>query len=307
MINRRLAIVAALSVVELWVLALMIHSVGPKGEPDLPALRVRNGFPATAPAAGPPWAIETGSEPHVVVEVEDASLDVNARPGTTVEIAEPTHWRVDRAHRPLTFEKTSDGVRIAQSAGISLIRRSDERRLDVVVPPGTRLDVRKAGTMHVAGLRTDLVLHTDIGSIVVTDQRGGVVHLTTENGRVELHGVEAPSVDIGSEDGRIVFDRVRADRVAISAGAGRIDIASSVLRGGKLQSGNGRIRLAIDPTSNVTVSARATAGKVTVVPPLMAVRSGDDAAPAAIRVGNGSGRLDVDSADGSITVIAKGE
>jgi hypothetical protein len=59
----------------------------------------------------------------------------------------------------------------------------------------------------------------------------------------------------------------------------------------------------------VTVSARASSGRVIAQPPL--VRGGsanddDDDVPATIRVGAGRGHLDVASDDGSITVAAGG-
>jgi DUF4097 and DUF4098 domain-containing protein YvlB len=105
----------------------------------------------------------------------------------------------------------------------------------------------------------------------------------------------------------VTFDGVRADRVAISTDNGRIDVVRSVLRNGKIQTDNGRIRLALDPNSDVTVSAHTSSGKVVAEAPLTVVSGGDDDdAPSTIRVGNGAGRLEVGSDDGSITVAAGG-
>jgi hypothetical protein len=311
--NRRLAIIAGLGVVELWIVGLMIRSLGGDGrEPDLP----RPPVPSYAGAAAQDAArgrvaktVETGAAPHVVIDDDEAALSISVRPGTTVEVFEERRisgW-FHGALQPLSIVKTNDGVSITQpGGGLAVTFGSIRRRLDVVVPPAARIDVRAAASVTAAGLRADATLHSDDGSILVSDQRGAV-RLKTDNGRIELRDVDAPAVDVGSDNGRIVFDRVRADRVAVVTDDGRIDISRSLLRGGKIRTDSGRIRLGLDSHSNVTVTARASSGKIVAEPPLtVANGNGDSDAPASIRVGNGMGRLEVGSDDGSITVLAGG-
>jgi hypothetical protein len=298
--NRRWAIVAGLGIVELWIIGMMIRSVGGGPESVL-----------GVPAAGGRTAktLETGSAPQVVVVSGEAALTVSARPGTTVSVAEVRAsggW-MQGSVRPVRIDKTSAGVRIVEPDGASAVGLGVfRRRLDVVVPPDARLEVQNAGSIRVSGLLAAATLRTDNGSIIVTDGRGAL-DVKTDDGRIELRDVDAPGVDVGSENGRVVFDRVRADRVAVVTDDGRVDVSRSLLRGGKIQTDAGRIRLGLDPRSDVTVSVRSAAGKVSVEPPLTVVRAGDDDnGPATIRVGNGAGALAVGSDDGSITVLAGG-
>jgi hypothetical protein len=311
--NRRLALVAGLGVVELWIVGMMIHSVRGGHESDFPA-------PPSAPfaaGAGPFAAddgrtaktFETGAAPHVVIDDDEAALAISVRAGTTVAVSEERRvsgWVRGKLPR-LSIEKTVDGLTIVQpGGGITVAFGSIRHRLAVVVPPAARVDVKSAASIAATGLRAATTLHSDNGSIVLSDQRGAVT-LKTDNGRIELHDVDAPSVDVGSDDGRVVFDRVRADRVAVATEDGRIDVTRSLLLGGKIQTDSGRIRLGLDPKSNVTVNARASSGRIVAEPPLVLVGGGDDAdTPATVRVGSGSGRLDVGTDDGSITVLARG-
>jgi len=310
--NRRLALVAGLAVVELWIVGMMIRSVGghESGFPAHGSAPFAAGAGAWALAAGrAPKTVETGSSPHVIIEDDGAALAISVRPGTTVEVNEERRlggW-VHGSLPALRIEKTPDGLSITQpEGGMTVAFGSAERRLAVVVPPAARVDVEAAASIAAAGLRAPATLHSDDGAIVLSDQRGAVT-LKTDNGRIELRDVDASSVDVGSSNGRVVFDRVRADRVAVVTDDGRVDVTRSLLLGGKIQTDSGRIRLGLDPKSNVTVNAHASSGRIVAEPPLAVVSGGGDAdAPATIRVGTGAGRLDVDSDDGSITVLAGG-
>jgi hypothetical protein len=311
--NRRLTLVAGLGVVELWIVGMMIHSVGGGRESDFPA-RPPAPFAAGAGAAAAMGGqaaktFDTGTAPHVVITDDEASVAISVRPGTTVEVREDRGlggW-VHGTVPPLSIEKTTDGLNISQpDGGVIAAFGSIRRRLDVVVPPAARIDVKAAASIAASGLRSAATLNSDNGAIILSDQRGAVT-LKTDNGRIELRDVEAPSVEIGSDNGRVIFDRVRAGRVAVATEDGRIDVRQSLLSGGKIQTDSGRIRLRLDPKSNVTVSAHASSGRVVAEPPLVVVGAGDDPdTPATIRVGTGAGRLDVGSDEGSITVSAGG-
>ena len=307
--NRRLAIIAGLGVVELWIVGLMLRSVA--GGHDAGALitSAQIGSASPAPARdGGARTIETGSAPDVVIDDEGATLTVTALTGASVAVRNRSeHGWFDHHEAPLRIEKTSGGVQILRAPGdAGIMFGSPRRELDVVVPPQARLEVRNAGAMVVSGLRADAVLHSDDGSVRVRDNRGDL-RVSTDNGRIELSDVEASYVEAGSDDGRITFDRVRADRVAVSTDNGRIEVQRSRLRGGKIQTDNGRVTLGLDPHSDVLISAKTESGKISAASPLIVTGSGEeDDAPATIRVGSGSGALDVASSDGSISIRSGG-
>jgi hypothetical protein len=312
--NRRLAILAGLGIVELWIVGLMIRSVsGGRNESVYPASAPNVAFASgqqNAPGRDVSRSVDAGAQPHVVIDDRNATLTVSVRPGTTVSVTEQTVVRgwVHGTRHPIKVERTADGVRIERGDGpLDVMMGSVERRLDVVVPPASRLDVTNAGSTTVSGLRADATLHSDDGSISVSDHRGGI-DVRTDDGRVELHDVEAPSVSVRSDDGRVVLDRVVADTVDATTDDGRIEVARSLLRGGKIATKSGRVNLGLDPRSDVTVSARTSSGKVIAKAPLTAVGGGndDETQQSTIRVGNGSGSLEVGTDDGSITVAAGG-
>ncbi len=299
--NRRLAVVAALAVVEVWIVGLMFRSI--HSGPHAASAASGPAFPASAQAAGGPLGqtLETGPAPHVVVDDESAAVNVSVRPGTTVSVTQQIRTRgwTHISDRRATIEKTADGVEIDAPAGMTMFG-SFERRLDVIVPPGARLDVQNAGSIEVAGLRREATVNSDDGRIVVRDHVGALT-VKSDGGRIELIDVRGPSIDVTSDDGRIVCDRVRADAVALSTDNGSIDVSRSLLGSGKIKTDNGRIRLGLDPQSNVTVAARVAAGSVTAEAPLVALPGADDA-PSLVRIGNGAGRLDVGSDNGSISI-----
>lgn len=310
--NRRLAIVAGLGIVELWIVGLMIRSIGgghdsgsSTGAPNVPFASAAQNVPARQVSR----TIEAGPAPHVFIDDQNATLRVSVRLGTTVSVNEEVdvHGWVHGTRRPIVVERTADGVQIVRGDGpLDVMMGSVERRLDVVVPPASRLEVKNAGATEVSGLRAGATLRSDDGSIVVNDQRGALdVH--TDDGRVELHDVEAPSVQVDSDSGRVILDRVRTDRVDATTDDGRIEVMRSLLRGGRVETKSGRVNLTLDARSDVTVSARTASGKVIAHPPLTAAGGGDDGdSPATIRIGNGGGSLQVGSDDGSITIAVGG-
>jgi hypothetical protein len=314
--NRRVAIVAGLGVAELWIVGMMFRSLCGGGGHEVGYAATVSNSPFAAMAGEASGGrlsktMDTGPAPHVVIDDDDATLTVSVRPGSTVAVNEETDVRgwVRGSQHPVTMERTGDGVEIVRSGnGLVVSMGLVRRRLDVVVPPAARLDVKNAGSTTISGLRADAAVHSDDGSIVVSDVHGAV-SVRTDDGRIELHSVDGPSVDVNSENGRVLLDRVRALRVAVTTDDGRIEVVRSLLGGGKIQTNNGRISLELDPRSDVTVKARASSGKVIAQAPLIAAGGSDDDdddSPSTIRVGSGSGQLDVGSDDGSILVSAGG-
>jgi hypothetical protein len=318
-----MAIVAGLAVVELWIVDLMIQSLSCGASAGSAAAASQAPVSAAGASSGAFTSglsghsvrtFTTGRAPHVVIDDDGATLGVTVRPGTTVDVSEETQasgWVQGQGGRA-TIERTSDGLRIVRSGpGLVVSLGLVRRRLDVVVPPETQLEVKNAGSMSITGLRADARLHSDDGSITVADMRGNVT-VKTDDGRIDLDDVAGSTIDCNSDNGRITLDRVDADAVTITSDDGRIDATRSRLSSGKIQTSNGRIRLVLDPRSDVTIRAQTSSGKVIAQAPLTAQASSngsdddDDDAPSTIRVGSGAGHLEVGSDDGSITIAAQG-
>ncbi len=311
--NRRWAVIAGLGVVELWVVGLIVRSIAGGGHHAVEAAVPAAPAVYTSPAftrADIDRTILTSNAPSVIIDAAGFALNVAVRAGRTVSVRElgRGHGWMRENEQPLDIRQSAGGVTILRPGNDTdvMFFGSNERRLEVIVPPDARLDVRNAGATTVAGLRADATLHSEDGSIMVSDH-AGALHVTTDDGSIELVNVAGSAIEAGSHDGHITFDRVRADRVAVTAGDGSIDIVRSLLHGGKIQTEDGRVALGIDPLSNVTISASSSSGEVNAQTPLQATAGGDDDdAPKSIRIGDGYGRLDVGSDDGSISIRTSG-
>jgi len=163
--NRRLAAIAALSIVELWILGLMVRSVSGGGSHESNFASAETRGPTSG---GFERTIATGPAPHVVIDDDDAVLGVSVRSGSTVSVSErlrTSGWGMHGFRQLSMVAKTADGVAVSGPDGAIVVAGSVDRRLDVVVPPGTTLEVKNAGSMTVAGLHGEATLHSDDGTI----------------------------------------------------------------------------------------------------------------------------------------------
>jgi DUF4097 and DUF4098 domain-containing protein YvlB len=103
---------------------------------------------------------------------------------------------------------------------------------------------------------------------------------------------------------------VRAGTLSVEADNGRIDGSAVSADGGKIATDNGRINLGLAQDNNITVTAHASSGKVIAKMPLafdpLAGDGDNDEQPRTLRLGNGTGKLEVSSGNGTITISMGG-
>ncbi|HMC46109.1 MAG TPA: DUF4097 family beta strand repeat-containing protein [Caballeronia sp.] len=313
----RWTLIAVLSVVELALLGAMLHSVGlAGGASEADGRRFMMGAPVFA--STPSQTFEKtfdnmSATPSVYVDDNDAELTLTVKSGSSVSVREQTShggW-MHRSGGKLDVSQTGDHLRIVRSdETLTMMFGSLHRTLQLVVPPGTHLEVANAGKIDVTGLRENVLLHSDNGAIYVHDHRAEIT-ATSSNGRIELHDVVAAAVEATSDNGRIVLDNVRADALAVKADNGRITGSQVLTSGGSIIASNGRVLLGLAQGSDITVTASAASGHVRAESPFTfdAVPSSDDdddGKPRTLRIGNGTGKLAVSTDNGSIT-ISQGE
>ncbi|GAC1401850.1 MAG: hypothetical protein NVSMB64_00710 [Candidatus Velthaea sp.] len=314
--NRRYAVIAALVVVELIIVSAMVRSFDSIGAHRAYAsgMPFEFGSPAVAAPGGHTTAtVETTATPHVVIDDDLADLTIAVKPGSSVHVDEQMTRRGFARGMPetrLIVEKTSDGVRIARAdrhVGLHFMMGPIERRLDVSLPPGAHVEVLNAGRTEAAGLRERASFHTDNGAIIVHDHRGDV-DATSSNGRIQLRDVDGSTIGATTDNGRVELDQVRANEIAVHTDNGRIVTTRTTIAGGKMETSNGRIELGFGRNTNLTVTAHSSNGKVRAEAPLAAVAAdgADEDQPRTITIGNGSGRLEVTSDNGSITIKSLG-
>jgi len=300
----RSAILGALVVVELAIIGMAAQALcfsGPFG---------------AAFAGSPAWAstgmthprldrtFATGEQPHVVVDVHDVDVTVEAGSAPRVHVVETIHaaglvtGRLDRA----VAEQTPDGVRITSGAGGGrVVIGVFERSLRLTVPPGARVDIESAGSVLASGLRAKLIAHSDNGAIRVRDHRGDV-DLETANGRIELADVQGATIGATSHNGRLVFERIGADRLDATTGNGRVVAHALRVVDGRISSGNGVVELALAPDSDSTVTAHSGNGRVRLHHLAPADTDEDEDHARVVRLGTGRGHFEVSTGNGSITL-----
>jgi DUF4097 and DUF4098 domain-containing protein YvlB len=309
--------VAVLSVAELAILSSMVHAAGFGHRSSGFAPHFGFGAPvfaATRRAEQFNKSFETGPAPHVYIDDESAELTVTVRAGSSVAINEQSSGSGWMREESSTFNVTSapDGLRIVRTTKSStrmMMFGSFRRTLAVTVPPGTRLEVANAGSTDVSGLREGADIHSDNGHVIVSDHRGRLV-ATSDNGRIELHDVDGPTVTATTDNGRVLLTGVRAGTLSVEADNGRIDGSAVSADGGKIATDNGRINLGLAQDNNITVTAHASSGKVIAKMPLafdpLAGDGDNDEQPRTLRLGNGTGKLEVSSGNGTITISMGG-
>jgi hypothetical protein len=174
------------------------------------------------------------------------NVDLVPARGRRVEVAiESRHGFFSSHHRK---DELRDGrLRLRGSCDFVTFGTCEEN-YRVAVPRGVAVSVRTSGGEAFArGLRGNLELRTNAGSVRAVDVRGTRIELGSHAGGVSAEGVHATTLTLDSRAGGVDLTRSIARRVDAKAAAGSVDV--ELLR----------------PASNVDAASQA--GSVTVLVP----------------------------------------
>lgn len=160
-----------------------------------------------------------------------------------------------------------------------------------------------SGGVRAGGIEGELVVDTGSGDVVLRDARVGTLSVDTGSGTVQLDGfrADALTVDTGSGGVRGTGD---AEVVEVDTGSGDVSLdLGGTLRDVTVDAGSGNVTLAVPAGYGARVSLETSSGDLDVNLPLQVVRRGRDALEGTI--GDGRGRLEVDTGSGTITVRGK--
>jgi len=290
--NPRYQLIAVLVVIELAIVSGMISAIRGGNEPWY-----SRGNEASA-ESGPNVAeggshrvFGVGGQPVLTVDIGYADLTIVT--GSTgqidVAVSKSEMFGPLRATAPITAEKTGDTVAIMTTGGPSW-SIGDDRMVTVTVPPQTQVRVTNAGDISVEGLRADATIHSvGNGSIDVSDFNASSLRVRATNGPVSLHGVIATRLDASSRN-----DNVEGSALQV--------------RDGNIESADGNVSLGFAAGTDTVVSADSSDGTVHVsgfpassfVGTPRTSSDDDDSASQTVRIGAGTGRLDVHASDGNI-------
>jgi len=297
----RSTLIGALVVVELVIVGAAARAIAGDAGPPSPPVAGWN-LPGDNVVSAPFFArtFVTGAEPHVVIDVHDVPLMVEAANVPSVQISETrrsTGW-VAGESSAMSAQQTADGVRIATSGEDvrHAVIGSYWREIRVVVPAAARIEVASAAQTTTKGLRGKLVARIPDGRIYITDQRGDV-DVSTASGRITMTDVQANDIVANTSDGRIYLTRVGADRIDASSGSGRIVGVDVRAVNGAFRTSDGRIQVSFTGNSDATVNAHTDDDSVEVSG--LDKTSGDDS-NATVQLGSGRGHFELRTASGPI-------
>lgn len=295
---QRGTLIAVLIGVEVALVAMMAQAISP-GSPTSSRDTTLHDFHGPAAHGAADYSFTTGAHPEVTVDIGYADLTVYRRDegGISVNVT-ASGWHGFGSSAPeISAKQDGESIQViaAESPGWTW---GDDRMVTIAVPPGARLNVVNAGNIKATGLRERATFKSvGNGAIVIEDFNGPALDVSTSNGRVTLHNIIAPQLDAESSNGRV-------EGTALQVRDGRID------------SSNGRVTLGFLPGTNTTVTAATSNGRINVsgfaATPAKVVKQGDDddddddSTARTIRVGAGSGRLDVHTSNGSIYLNQEG-
>ena len=209
--------------------------------------------------------------------------------------------------------------------------------LRILVPPGLAVEVRVAvGEVAARGVQADLQLDTHSGNVTAADLQGRIT-LDTGSGDVEATGVSGDlAVDTGSGEvlvrggrvarlgvdtgsGSVRLEGIAADSLTVDTGSGGVSGSADAevvavdtgsgdvqldlgarLRDVEVDTGSGSVTLLVPAAYGARVVLESSSGDLELGLPLQLVRRGDDTLEGTI--GDGRGRLTVDTGSGRITV-----
>ncbi len=265
---------------------------------------------ATAAQATRSFApIAAGSAPAIAIDDPESFVTVTTSTDGRVHVRDLTHvngaFLGRRTIPPLTVKRTRDGVRIARPAyhGWDIGFVDSRRAIAVQVPSGASLAIAACSGAKVEGMTGGVAVHSQDGHIVLSDAGGSAVTLESQDGHIELRDVHAQKLSVQTQDGHVSASRVvlLGERPSASFQSldGSIHVDGLFPAGGTydVSTQDGHVDVALARGSDLTLSASTQDGSVRV----------DGNPPSGpIRVGEGTGIMQVHSQDGSVRVTTNG-
>jgi len=298
-------LIVVLIVVELAILGGMVRAV--RGGSSVPWVATHTDEPQSTTLVpgqfvegGRHQTFDTGAHPSLIVDIGYADLTILARAGSQMDagVSKSEMFGVFRATAPITAQQDGNTVRIVKTHD-DAFSIGDDRMVTVLVPPGTDVTVVNAGDIKVTGLRGNASIKgVGNGSVTVVDYAAPMLHVETSNGHISLQRVVTARLDADTSNGAIEGTGLQVhdgnvvtsnDHVSLGFAAGTDTLVTA-------ETSNGTVRTAGFPASSATVTHGGGDD------------DDDDDGPSSqtLRIGAGTGRLDVHSSNGNIDLSQEG-
>jgi hypothetical protein len=289
--NQRATVIVALLALQASVVALGVVSVysGLHAEPFGHHSSAKTYDGPALVADGPHQTFTVGAAPQLYVDIAYADLTIQRGDPSKIDVSLRSSDGIFEDKRPIVARADGDAIHISK-AGDGGWASGDDRMVTVIVPPETQVSVASGGDIKVSGLRATASINSvGSGSITVQDFDGPRLHASS-TGSILLQQVVATHLDATSTDHHI-------DGSALDVQDGTIV-------------SDGHVTLGFASGSNTLVNAATNDGKISIAGfpdgASLASSSSDDSSSKTVRVGSGTGHLDVHANDGNITLTQEG-
>ena len=162
-----------------------------------------------------------------------------------------------------------------------------------------------SGSVDVQGVRGDVLVDTGSGRVDASALSGDDVELDTGSGEVVVRGVEARRLRVDTGSGEIRVTGVRSDDVEVDTGSGAVEVELlQDIESFTVDTGSGSVTVRVPDGLGAEVELDTGSGRIDVGLPMELRTARRDYVRG--RVGDGNGRLSVDTGSGSIRIIPGG-
>jgi hypothetical protein len=163
----------------------------------------------------------------------------------------------------VSFENEQHGNRVELH---SISTRHGDGLVDytVLVPGDAVVSLRSSeGSLHVQGLRGDVILQAETATVEVSDISDAHVHVKTLSGSINLTDIRSSHLDVQSVGGNVNIHNVTGSSVEVNSGHGRINYDGDPGPGGEYQltSHSGDLEISIPTSASVEIQSHSRNGE----------------------------------------------
>ena len=216
------------------------------------------------------------------------------------------------AHADLTIAvPAGQRISVYLAVGEAIIENVDgDIRMDTQSAPVYASDVRGtllvdvgAGTVEVRGAEGEIDLDTGSGSVDVTDVSGSLLSIDTGSGRVTASGVAVDDLHIDTGSGGITADDVSSPNILLDTGSGSVELeVTGSADNIEIDTGSGGVRVTVPESFGARVEIDTGSGGIEMDMPITMRRWQRDHVQGVI--GDGGGRLLIDTGSGSVRILS---
>jgi len=158
-----------------------------------------------------------------------------------------------------------------------------------------------SGKVEVTDAEGNVDIDTGSGSVTVADVRGDLLRIDTGSGSVDATRIAVRRLDIDTGSGGVRIEQATVDQVVIDTGSGSVHAAlGGTVSDVEIDTGSGSVTLTLPPSFGAAVDLESGSGGIDLEFPVEVRRIERDHVRGTI--GDGSGRLKIDTGSGRITV-----